>query len=340
VSTRAATVSAGIDGGRGRRRPKLLALVAAGAALTLVSGCTLQRPVGPDATRYVDEVFASVGVQQNLAYGSATGRNGQPETLLLDLYTPTGDTTTQARPAVIWVHGGGFAVGGKGDSNVVQLATTFAKRGYVAVSVNYRLLASPGCGGNPNPTQECIDAAYGAQHDVQAAVRWLRAHADQYGIDPNRIAVGGTSAGAVTSVLLATNSTDPGDSGNPGYSSRVGGAVSISGGLPTNDLIDSTDSPVLFFHGDQDTTVPFPWSAQNAAALLHAGVLAVWEPLTGAGHVPFAQYHTLFFEQSAYFLYQVLDLAHAGQAAVAKAQSLRLNGGQRVVRGQGVVTPR
>ncbi|MDQ6914707.1 MAG: carboxylesterase family protein [Actinomycetota bacterium] len=339
MSTRAATVSTSIDGGRRRRRPGLLALVAAGAALVLMSGCSLQRPVGPAQTRYVDEVFASVGVQQNLAYGSATGRTGQPETLLLDLYTPAGDTRTQRRPAVIWVHGGGFAVGGKADSNVVQLATTFAKRGYVAASVNYRLLAPQGCGGNPNPTQECINAAFGAQHDVQASVRWLRAHADQYGIDPNRIAVGGTSAGAVTSVLLATNATDPGDSGNPGYSSRVGGAVSISGGLPTNDLIDSTDSPVLFFHGDQDTTVPFAWSAQNAAALLNAGVLTIWEPLAGAGHVPFAQYHTLFFEQSAYFLYLVLDLSHAGQAAVSKPQSLRLDGGQRVVRGQGIVGP-
>jgi dienelactone hydrolase len=322
---------------RRRRGSRVAALLPCVVAVALVSGCSLERPVGPSPTRYVDEVFSSVSIQRDLAYGSAPGRDGLPETLPLDLYTPTGDTSSQRRPAVIWVHGGGFAVGSKTASNVVALATTFAKRGYVAASADYRLLASSGCGGNPTPTQECIDAALGAQHDIQAAVRWMRAHADEYNIDPNRIAVGGTSAGAVTSILLAVNANDPGDSGNPGYSSRVGGAVSISGGLPTNDLIDSSDSPVLFFHGDQDTTVPFYWSAQNAGALLQAGVLAIWEPLYGAGHVPFAQYHTLFFEQSAYFLFQVLDLAHAGAPAAAQPKSLELDNGQRVVPGKGVV---
>jgi acetyl esterase/lipase len=311
------------------RRRRGAALAALAPVVALLAGCTVARPPGDSPLRYRDEVFGSVTVTRDLAYGSAAGASGQPVSLGLDLYTPTGDATTTARPAVIWIHGGGFSAGTKSASDVVQLATTFAKRGYVAASIDYRLLAPPGCGGTGTPSSQCAVAAVEAEHDAQAAVRWLRAHAAQYRIDPDRIAVGGTSAGAVTSILVATDAGNSGSSGNPGYPSRVGGAVSISGGLPINSTIDSGDAPVLFFHGDTDRVVPISWSAQNAGALLDAGVLAVWEPLAGAGHVPF-QYRDLFFEQSSYFLYTVLDLAHAGSPTVRAPRSIPLDGGRSV----------
>jgi dienelactone hydrolase len=311
---------------RRRRGPALAALA---LVVTLLAGCTVARPPGNAPLLYRDEVFGSVAVARDLVYGSAPGASGQPVSLGLDLYTPTGDASTAPRPAVVWIHGGGFSAGSKTSSNVVQLAATFAKRGYVAASIDYRLLAPPGCGGTGTPSSQCTVAAVEAEHDAQAAVRWLRAHAAQYRIDPHRIAVGGTSAGAVTSILVATDAGNPGGSGNPGYPSSVGGAVSISGGLPINSTIDAGDAPVLFFHGDTDQVVPIWWSAQNAGALIDAGVLAVWEPLAGAGHVPF-QYRDLFFEQSSYFLYTVLDLAHAGSSTVRAPRSIQLDGGREV----------
>ena len=204
------------------------------------------------------------------------------------------------------VHGGGFTTGDKGSGRA--RATFFARLGYVAVSINYRLLSPDGCGGNPNPTPLCQTAALEAQHDSQAAVRWLRANAATYRIDTNRIAMAGASAGAVTSVLAATHSEDPGTSGNPGYPSTIRAAVSVSGGMPTNDLINQGDAPTLFIHGTEDQVVPFAWAVQNAAAMYNLGIFTVLEPIEGAAHGLPADYGPLINEQSDYFLWFAMDL--------------------------------
>src|SRR4029078_3560105 len=106
---------------------------------------------------------------------------------------------------------------------------TFAKRGYVAVSMNYRLLAPDSCTGGAGISMECYVAGVAAVHDAQAAVRWLRANAAEYGIDPERIAIGGESAGGITATGVGVYAAEPGDSGNPGYPSDVQAWMSISG---------------------------------------------------------------------------------------------------------------
>ena len=262
-------------------------------------------------------MFSNVTVTHDLQYGSAPDNNNQPVALKLDLYQPSGDTNT-SRPAVIWAHGGGFCCGDKASADMPTLATYFAQRGYVAVSINYRLLAPNGCSGANGVTTECYNAALAAQHDGQAAVRWLRANAATYGIDPTRIAIGGESAGAIIATATGVHSDDPGTSGNPGYSSAVRAWISISGGLPAGLFVDSSDAPGLLFSGTADPIVPYPWSVQTASALVHAGVPAFLETLSGAGHVPWGQYSDLFETQSDYFLYDFLDLAHAqGQSKAA-----------------------
>src|SRR5215208_228835 len=283
----------------------LRSLVALALGATVLTGCTVPRPAGDGPLRYRDQVFSAVTTTNDLTYGSAPDANGDPVTLKLDLYQPTGDTIAN-RPALVWVHGGGFTMGDKSSGRA--MATLFAKLGYVAVSINYRLLSPTGCGGNPDPTPTCQNAALGAQHDAQAAVRWLRANAATYRIDTNRIAMGGASAGAVTSVLAATHSEDPGTSGNPGYPSSVRAAVSVSGGMPTNDLITADDSPTLFIHGTEDHVVPYDWAVQNSAAMYRVGIFTVLEPIEGAAHGLAADYGPLIDEQSDYFLYLAMDL--------------------------------
>jgi acetyl esterase/lipase len=192
--------------------------------------------------------------------------------------------------------------------------------GYVVVSINYRLLG-PGCTANPSMAQ-CTIAAIEAQHDAQAAVRWLRLHAAFLGIDPTRIGIGGESAGAITATLVGLHSEDVGNSGNPGPASTVRGFVSVSGGLPNGVFASAGDSPGIFFHGTADNTVPVAWSEQTASKMLDAGVAAWLELQEGAGHVPWVQYRTLYLEQIDYFLYLTLDLAHAaGQPASAARAS-------------------
>jgi dipeptidyl aminopeptidase/acylaminoacyl peptidase len=285
-------------------------VVALALSTALLAGCTVPRPPGDSPLRYRDQVFSNVTVTNDVTYGSATGINGTAETLKLDLYQPAGDTVAK-RPAMIWIHGGGFTTGDK--SSGAGKATLFAKLGYVVVSINYRLLSPVGCGGNPDPTPTCINAAIGAQHDAQAAVRWLRANANTYKIDTDRIAVSGGSAGAVTSLLVDWRPEDPGDSGNPGPSSKVRAAVSVSGGAPNNDYITADDGPALFIHGTADKVVPYQWAVQNAAAMYKLGILTVLEPIEGAAHGLPDSYATLINQQQSYFQYWAMDLAHAAR---------------------------
>jgi acetyl esterase/lipase len=313
------------------RRKTVAALVALLAA-AVFTGCTVPQPPGAQPLRYRDPVFSNVTVTSNLQYGSAPNAQGTRVPLKLDMYRPAGDTQ-RSRPALVWVHGGSFSGGDKANVVPVDVANTFAKLGYVVVSINYRLLGS-GCVANPSG---CTTAAIEAKRDAQAAVRWLRANAATYGIDPTRIGIGGESAGAITATLVGLLSEDVGSSGNPGWPSTVGAFVSVSGGVPTAAIANAGDAPGLFFHGSADTVVPASWSVNTAVAMLNAGVIAVLEIQDGAGHVPWAQYRTLYLEQADWFLYWELDLAHAaGQppaATSATEQRLRRLGASWAQRG-------
>jgi acetyl esterase/lipase len=311
------------DLGRWATRTRLRLLVLAVLALGLTAGCTLPAPAGTAPLRYRDVIFSNVTRTSGLTYGSAPDLSGNPVTLTLDMYQPTGDTQT-SRPAIVLVHGGSFIGGNAKQAGVVMLAKAFAQRGYVAVSINYRLLGTgEKCGQENPPSQACTTAVLAAQHDAQAAVRWLRANAATYGIDPTRIAIEGTSAGAGTALAVAVNSTDPGTSGNAGYSSKVGAAMAISADWPhslASTYFDAADSPIQMFNGTADTVVPYASAVQTAADLYNAKIPIVFEPLQGAGHVPFSTYGTQMIQQSVYFAYYFLDLAQAaGQPPSATA---------------------
>src|SRR5262245_28073681 len=113
-----------------RRVPRIAVVVFLGAAIALVAAaCTPKDDVPPGAAplRYRDLVFGTVTTTKNVTYGSAVDQQGTRVTLKLDVYRPSGDTVT-SRPAIVWVHGGSFKSGDKTATEIVDEATTFARK--------------------------------------------------------------------------------------------------------------------------------------------------------------------------------------------------------------------
>lgn len=289
-------------------RHRLLMVVTACIAL-VGAGCDvhLAVPPGDAPLRYRDEVFAEVVTARDVAYGSAVDQRGQTVTLRLDAYTPAGDTVT-SRPAIVWVHGGGFTAGDKTSREMVDEATTFARKGFVSVSINYRL-SPQGCF---PVSAACLTGITHAKHDAQAAVRFLRAHAVDYGVDPDRIAIAGTSAGAITALNVAYGPEDVGSSGNPGFPSTVRAAVSLSGGRILTSA-NAGEAAALLFHGTADAIVPYQLAVTTRDEAKAAGLVTYLTAWEGAGHVPYAEHRSEIVDQTTNFLYWMLDLAHAAR---------------------------
>lgn len=249
----------------------------------------------PQSDRYRSEVFTEVTVSRNVQYGDSPQH-------VLDLYAPAGDAVAR-RPALIWMHGGGFAAGNRTEGPLVTFPTSFARLGYVTVSIDYRLLASEPCIGDALGSDTCTAASAAATEDAQTAVRWLRANAAAYGIDSDRLAIAGESAGAIAATGVGIESTSPDES--------VRAWVSISGGVEDTRAVDRNDAPGCLISGTADQYVPYQRSVDTAAAMRAAGVPVLLETLEGAGHVPVEPHGESLLARSRDFLYDKLDLTGA-----------------------------
>src|SRR5438477_6954692 len=259
-----------------RRRRLLFAAV---ALVVVGAGCDLPNlvPTGSAPLRYRDPIFTTVVKTADITYGSAVNLSGQTVTLTLDVYQPPSTDTVTSRPAIVWAHGGSFSGGDKTSPELVDESNTFTKEGYVNASINYRL--EPGGCSAGGPTPECIQAILEATQDAETAVSWLRTNAASYGIDPSRIAIGGTSAGAIMALQVgyATAETP---------ASAVRAAVSLSG-ANLFSTIGAGDAPALLLHGTADTVVPYQWAVNTVTKAHEAHLDAFLESFQGAGHVPY-----------------------------------------------------
>jgi acetyl esterase/lipase len=141
-----------------------------------------------------------------------------------DLYLPMNLTAGQKAPALILIHGGGFNDGDKRRYREINFGTNAAKRGYLAMSINYKLRKTKGQVTWP----QCI-------YDVKEAVRWLKVNAEKYHIDPDKIGALGGSAGGNLAFMLAT--TGPGD-GFEGEGSRTNISSKIACGVDFYGAVD------------------------------------------------------------------------------------------------------
>ncbi len=199
-------------------------------------------------------------VIRNLAY-VANGHARQK----LDLFVPP--NAPPAAPLLVWIHGGAWSAGSKENSPAVGMV----QKGWVVASLNYRLSQH---------------AVFPAQlEDCKAALRFLRAHAKEYHIDPARVAVWGASAGGhLVALLGVTGQTKEFDV----VAKLFGGPVSkhlelAKKGSPIT-WVSKDSAPTLIMHGDKDPLVPLQQSESFAAALEKAGVPTVLKVYPGQGH--------------------------------------------------------
>jgi acetyl esterase/lipase len=244
-------------------------------------------------------------VEENLVYGKGGGKD-----LVLDLARP--ERASGAGPGLVFIHGGGWT-GGSRQMYEKEIREA-AKRGYVAVTISYRL-TDPDANGKPaNPFPAQIE-------DAKCAVRWLRANAEKYHVDPNRIGVVGASAGGHLSLLVGVTDESQkleGSGGNNGVSSRVQAVVNYFGptdlghlfstsqraSKPLSNLIGGPpekhaqayalaspithvtkdDPPTLTLHGDVDQVVTPDQASLFDAAMKRAGAPHTLMMLEGQGH--------------------------------------------------------
>lgn len=238
------------------------------------------RPLPPNIRAERDIVYAKIGDRE----------------LKLDIYLPTAESPTK-RPLIVWIHGGAWRAGTKEQTPILP----FVQQGYAGASIGYRY------------TQE---APFPANvDDCKAALRWLRANAEKYNIDPARVALWGSSAGGHLVAYLGTTGDDPAtrvqavvDWYGPTRVARMSHYPSAmdhdSPESPENQLIGaliqqnadlaekanparyaSKDDPPFFIqHGDADPLVPMEQSEILATALKAAGAKVEFEVLHGAGH--------------------------------------------------------
>jgi len=208
--------------------------VAAAPVFTIESVLAGLRESHPEATRVDDDLPAGITSREDVTYLSRDGKD-----LQLDLYRPAGQA---ALPAVLIVHGGGWIAGDRTMER--PFAKHLAARGYVAVPVSYRLGVA---GRFPAPV-----------YDLKAAVRWLRGHAREFGIDEKQIGIIGGSAGGTLAVTVgATNGLNEmeGPAGPPAKSSSVQAVVDIDGSVTFMDnalieLAETAPSPYWeYVHG-------------------------------------------------------------------------------------------
>lgn len=238
--------------------------------------------------RYTNNVFTSTVKTSDIVYGNApfintiTSFNESSTTnsdLVMDIYSPLGDTETQ-RPAIIFAHSGGFINGSRNNDDMVDFCEFLAKKGYITATIDYRkgmyLIDN-------NVPLHGTRAVYRGLQDGRTAVRFLRANAATYGIDPDKVYFAGSSAGAFialhaiymndtekptdanassyTSLLFPYNAPDLGpiDIGNNlTFNGKPDAVISLWGAIQSPDLVTATDTtPVLLSHGIADGTVPF-----------------------------------------------------------------------------------
>ncbi len=245
--------------------------------------------------RYIYTIFTSSDKTEDIIYGAAPFLNSiyaiESDTsrgdLVMDIYQPHGDNLT-LRPAIIFAHSGGFLQGNRNHDDMVAFCDTFARKGYVTATIDYRqgyyLLSNAG--------MHSTRSAYRGLQDGRTAVRYLKANAQTYGINPDKVYFAGSSAGAfigMNIIYMDDPAEKPVDAGAVSYVNTIppfnhsgpdlgpydignnlnedgkpDAVIALWGAINNTDNITIENNEAVFLiHGTDDGTVPFnvgnPW---------------------------------------------------------------------------------
>ncbi len=237
--------------------------------------------------RYIDEITQDLKVTKDLVFSTdiptvqVTNLFGfkfanentygnKQITLKMDIYEPENDDLTQ-RPVIIFAFGGGFVTGERDEKSMIKLCESFARRGFVTATIDYRL------GMHIGDEELAKRAVYQAMQDGRSAVRFFRKNASNYKIDPNQVYISGHSAGGFLAYHVAyldKESERPastreyfgrddlgtldGIGDNKSFDGKPNGFMGLSGALGSlGDIEDPDDIPGLYFHSSDDNIVLF-----------------------------------------------------------------------------------
>lgn len=207
--------------------------------------------------RYLESITDEV-ITETHTYAFKEGAS-----LDLDMYLPAYDPETE-RPLIIYVHGGGFQSGSRDTEGIKTFCTDLASCGYVVSSIAYRLTRKGtnegfGC---DCPADEKLNTFQAAVEDLQDAVFYLIENREQFAIDPQKIILSGSSAGAETVLIAAYE--PPYCFGLESGPVSFAGVIGMAGAVPdTNRIYKESAIPSLLFHGTDDKLVPYASDAHH-----------------------------------------------------------------------------
>lgn len=264
----------------------------------------------------------SVNIPDNVEMKTDIAYRPDHKRQTLDLMLPK-EKSEQPRPALVIIHGGGWRSGDKGGGMWRSLPLQYASQGYVCISVNYRM------------TPDGV-SIFGCIEDCRCAVRWLRANAEKYNVDPERIGAFGNSAGAHLVSLIGLTTDDTSFDGDAPYKGHSSGFQAVCcGAPPTNfmdfgkDLlqrnpvlfgkekdgakraspvtwVDENAPPFLIIHGTKDGTVPVKNGDDLNSALKKVGADVTYLRINGAGHGVVGQHRDKTYPAMEEFFARVL----------------------------------
>lgn len=252
------------------------------ATLLILALLLIGSPISP--------VFAQVMEPEQVAFKQTQDAKGNDVTLVLHVFKPAGWSADDQRPAIVFFYGGGW--NGGTPTQFYPHCQELASHGMVAVSAEYRVRSRHG-----TPPQACVA-------DGKSAVRYLRQHAADFGIDPEMLAAGGGSAGGhvAATTALARGFEDPAEDAsissvpnllvlfNPVIDTTPGrgwGADRLgddAAALSPVEGVHEDQPPSILFHGTADTTVPVSAARLFKAESDRVGATCVLHEYEGAGH--------------------------------------------------------